>query len=126
MHILDPLIKRIHALKLADFTEHDEDDEYQAHDGHVRPGLIPVPPMFFVSIVHQFHFRSYYNFFIFHLPSHCMVATHEDVEDRRPVDAMNINRYPSNVEEVPDAKDDESEEAPSERNIDTESNGETP
>lgn len=126
MHILDPLIQRIHALKLADFTEHEEDDEYQAHDGHVPPHLIPVPPMFFVSIFHQFHFRSYYNFFIFHLPSHRMVATQEDVKDRRAVDAMNINWYLSNVEEVPDSEDDESEKAPNERNTDTESNGETP
>ena len=55
-----------------------------------------------------------------------MVATQEDVKDRRPLDAMDIDRNPSDVEEVLDAEDDESEEAPNERDTDAESNGESP
>ena len=125
IHILDPLIQQVCALKLADFAEHEEDDEYQTLNGHVHPDLNPNPPMLLVSI-HQFPFCSYFNSFIFHSPSHCMIVTQKDVEDRRPVDAMDIDRYPSDVKEVPDAEDDELEEAPSERDTDAENNGETP
>ena len=55
-----------------------------------------------------------------------MVFIQRDVEDRRSVDDMDIVYSPYDVDEVPEAEDDKSEEAPSERDNDTESNGETP
>ena len=128
MHIMEPLIQRVRALKLADFAENgegaedEEGAEYQAHDGHIHPDLNPDPPMLLVSIVHHFPFRSDFKS-ILQSPSHRMFATQEDVEDRRPVDAMDTDKDPSDVEEVPE---DESEEAPSERDTDVESKGESP
>lgn len=51
LHILDALIQRVRVLKLKDFAEQAEDeDEYQAHDGHIHPDLNPDPPLLLVSI----------------------------------------------------------------------------
>ena len=57
MHILDPLIQRVRALKLADFAEHEEDDEYQTHNGHIHQDFNVSPLKLLVIIIHQFdHF----------------------------------------------------------------------
>jgi hypothetical protein len=54
LHILDALIQRVRVLKLKDFAEQAEDeDEYQAHDGHIHPDLNPDPPLLLVSIANE-------------------------------------------------------------------------
>ena len=57
-----------------------------------------------------------------------MVATHEGVIDRQLVADMDIDidNSPSDVKEVHEAENDESEEALSERDTDAKRNGETP
>ena len=57
-----------------------------------------------------------------------MVATHEDVKDRQLVADIDIDidNSPSDVKEVHEAENNESEEAPSERDIDAKRNGKTP
>ena len=57
-----------------------------------------------------------------------MVATHEDVKDRQLVADIDIDidNSPSDVKEVHEAENDESEEALSERDTDAKRNGETP
>ena len=57
-----------------------------------------------------------------------MVATHEGVIDRQLVADIDIDidNSPSDVKEVHEAENDESEEALSERDTDAKRNGETP
>jgi hypothetical protein len=62
LHILDALIQRVRVLKLKDFAEQDEnEDEYQAHDGHIHPELNPNPPLLLVRIAHELHSCVYEN-----------------------------------------------------------------
>lgn len=39
MRILDPLIQRVHTLRLADFAEYEDDVESQTHDGKIHHDL---------------------------------------------------------------------------------------